>query len=309
MLGKAYMKTLLEIQSMNCVYVTDMMPLLHNYVTVDTDMLLSSPKHLEVIYSMCKKVWLQMCWTVVHRNIIRNKHPAFFQCCCCIVTSKPFCLRYCPWIQARMQSVMQPNCWRLSSCSAKAEALTRSGAALYLYFPLITQPAPFPLFLTSCSQNTEVSLSVSLCRCNYAGKPESCQFVHLHVSSTLWFKPHVADILRNQCNVFCSFVSTVHPSFRGGSAWAFDAGGEIQWAEDNVSPGCHCCSLLQSSPAHPYDGQHALSTQPAAHNHTLHQPVDEWHWILLGVRQQRESFVANYWVRVEKFWISVLLWF
>lgn len=61
MLGKAYMKTLLEIQSMNCVYVTDMMPLLHNYVTVDTDMLLSSPKHLEVIYSMCKKVWLQMC--------------------------------------------------------------------------------------------------------------------------------------------------------------------------------------------------------------------------------------------------------
>lgn len=38
------------------VYVTDMMPLLHNYVTVDTDMLLSNPKHLEVIYSMCKKV-------------------------------------------------------------------------------------------------------------------------------------------------------------------------------------------------------------------------------------------------------------
>lgn len=34
----------------------DMMPLLHNYVTVDTDMLLSNPKHLEVIYSMCKKV-------------------------------------------------------------------------------------------------------------------------------------------------------------------------------------------------------------------------------------------------------------
>ncbi|KAF1380719.1 hypothetical protein PFLUV_G00166780 [Perca fluviatilis] len=33
-----------------------MMPLLHNYVTVDTDMLLSNPKHLEVIYSMCKKV-------------------------------------------------------------------------------------------------------------------------------------------------------------------------------------------------------------------------------------------------------------
>uniref|UniRef100_A0A6Q2YJX2 Importin N-terminal domain-containing protein n=1 Tax=Esox lucius TaxID=8010 RepID=A0A6Q2YJX2_ESOLU len=36
--------------------IIDMMPLLHNYVTVDTDMLLSNPKHLEVIYTMCKKV-------------------------------------------------------------------------------------------------------------------------------------------------------------------------------------------------------------------------------------------------------------
>uniref|UniRef100_A0A3B3SL01 Importin 8 n=1 Tax=Paramormyrops kingsleyae TaxID=1676925 RepID=A0A3B3SL01_9TELE len=37
-------------------YFTDMMPLLHNYVTVDTDMLLSNSKYLEVIYTMCKKV-------------------------------------------------------------------------------------------------------------------------------------------------------------------------------------------------------------------------------------------------------------
>ncbi|XP_076152433.1 importin-8 isoform X2 [Alosa pseudoharengus] len=37
-------------------YFTDMMPLLHNYVTVDTDTLLSNPKHLEIIYTMCKKV-------------------------------------------------------------------------------------------------------------------------------------------------------------------------------------------------------------------------------------------------------------
>lgn len=39
------------------------MPLLHNYVTVDTDMFLSNPKHLEVIYSMCKKVRLFMSGT------------------------------------------------------------------------------------------------------------------------------------------------------------------------------------------------------------------------------------------------------
>ncbi|CAJ0960718.1 unnamed protein product [Ranitomeya imitator] len=34
----------------------DMMPLLHNYITVDTETLLSNPKHLEIIYTMCKKV-------------------------------------------------------------------------------------------------------------------------------------------------------------------------------------------------------------------------------------------------------------
>lgn len=44
--------------SIACLHFADMMPLLHNYVTVDTDMLLSNPKHLEVIYSMCKKVKL-----------------------------------------------------------------------------------------------------------------------------------------------------------------------------------------------------------------------------------------------------------
>lgn len=38
------------------VSVSDMMPLLHNYVTVDTDTLLSDTKYLEIIYSMCKKV-------------------------------------------------------------------------------------------------------------------------------------------------------------------------------------------------------------------------------------------------------------
>ncbi|KAF3832671.1 hypothetical protein F7725_026336 [Dissostichus mawsoni] len=37
-------------------YFTDMMPLLHNYVTVDTDTLLSDTKYLEIIYAMCKKV-------------------------------------------------------------------------------------------------------------------------------------------------------------------------------------------------------------------------------------------------------------
>ncbi|EHB01029.1 Importin-7 [Heterocephalus glaber] len=37
-------------------YFTNIMPLLHNYATVDTDTLLSDTKYLEMIYSMCKKV-------------------------------------------------------------------------------------------------------------------------------------------------------------------------------------------------------------------------------------------------------------
>ncbi|XP_011611451.1 importin-8 isoform X1 [Takifugu rubripes] len=48
---------LYEVFQHDCFdYFTDMMPLLHNYVTVDTETLLSNSKHLEVIYSMCKKV-------------------------------------------------------------------------------------------------------------------------------------------------------------------------------------------------------------------------------------------------------------
>uniref|UniRef100_A0A3P8UY59 Importin 8 n=1 Tax=Cynoglossus semilaevis TaxID=244447 RepID=A0A3P8UY59_CYNSE len=48
---------LYEVFQQDCFdYFTDMMPLLHNYVTVDTAMFLSNSKHLEVIYSMCKKV-------------------------------------------------------------------------------------------------------------------------------------------------------------------------------------------------------------------------------------------------------------
>uniref|UniRef100_A0A8C5MQS0 Importin 8 n=1 Tax=Leptobrachium leishanense TaxID=445787 RepID=A0A8C5MQS0_9ANUR len=48
---------LYEVFQRDChAYFTDMMPLLHNYVTVDTDNLLSNPKHLEIIYTMCKKI-------------------------------------------------------------------------------------------------------------------------------------------------------------------------------------------------------------------------------------------------------------
>ncbi|XP_070612520.1 importin-8 isoform X1 [Erythrolamprus reginae] len=48
---------LYEVFQQDCFeYFADMMPLLHNYVTVDTDILLSDSKNLEIIYTMCKKV-------------------------------------------------------------------------------------------------------------------------------------------------------------------------------------------------------------------------------------------------------------
>ncbi|KAM4035336.1 importin-8 [Anomaloglossus baeobatrachus] len=46
-----------EVFERDCYeYFTDMMPLLYNYITVDTETLLSNPKHLEIIYTICKKV-------------------------------------------------------------------------------------------------------------------------------------------------------------------------------------------------------------------------------------------------------------
>eukprot|EP00069_Balaena_mysticetus_P008406 bmy_19663T0 len=48
---------LYEIFQQDCFeYFTDMMPLLHNYVTIDTNTLLSNPKHLEILFTMCRKV-------------------------------------------------------------------------------------------------------------------------------------------------------------------------------------------------------------------------------------------------------------
>ncbi|KAK7098741.1 importin-7-like [Littorina saxatilis] len=37
-------------------FFTDMMPALHNYVTVDTDAFLANPQHMEMIFDMCKSV-------------------------------------------------------------------------------------------------------------------------------------------------------------------------------------------------------------------------------------------------------------
>lgn len=40
----------------NSLIITDMMPALHNYITVDTPAFLSKPDHIQIIYNMCKQV-------------------------------------------------------------------------------------------------------------------------------------------------------------------------------------------------------------------------------------------------------------
>ena len=46
-------------------YFTDMMPALHNYVTIDTKAFLSTPNYMLAMYNMCKtilEVRFHSCW-------------------------------------------------------------------------------------------------------------------------------------------------------------------------------------------------------------------------------------------------------
>jgi len=65
----------------NASFNTDMMPLLHNYVTVDTDTLLSDTKYLEMIYSMCKKVSGFLCDNKESIKSVKSMGPDSFQWC------------------------------------------------------------------------------------------------------------------------------------------------------------------------------------------------------------------------------------
>lgn len=77
-------KTVILIKA--CLYFADMMPLLHNYVTVDTETLLSNSKHLEVIYNMCKKV--RLCCRAVLLTV-----SGCYQGCVVL-----FCAVVCKWL-------------------------------------------------------------------------------------------------------------------------------------------------------------------------------------------------------------------
>jgi importin-8 len=40
----------------------EMMPALHNYITVDTPAFLANPEHVQIIYNMCKTVSKPLTW-------------------------------------------------------------------------------------------------------------------------------------------------------------------------------------------------------------------------------------------------------
>lgn len=61
------------------VFSLDMMPLLHNYITVDTDTLLSDTKYLEIIFSMCKKVKWLLAWLPENKSLFIVHQPGILQ--------------------------------------------------------------------------------------------------------------------------------------------------------------------------------------------------------------------------------------
>ncbi len=49
----------------------DMMPALHNYITVDPDTFLGNPRNMEIIYDMCKTV---SDWKIKRCGKLTNKY-------------------------------------------------------------------------------------------------------------------------------------------------------------------------------------------------------------------------------------------
>lgn len=46
----------MQLSTWNKIVFSEMMPCIHNYITVDTPAFLENPKNLEILYNMCKKV-------------------------------------------------------------------------------------------------------------------------------------------------------------------------------------------------------------------------------------------------------------
>lgn len=133
---------------------TEMLPCLHNYITVDTPAFLANPKNLEVIYNMCKKVcpcnsvlfeglnFFSPCHKLLGKTWPGNtckgflewsfwiKFPVSFSCCCINLLSVCSRFKFCScsfisrwWLihpHKRINSVMRQSCWKWQYFSVMA---------------------------------------------------------------------------------------------------------------------------------------------------------------------------------------------
>ena len=58
--SKCFLFILILFLIILCMCVVDMMPALHNYVTVDSDVFLSKPEYMEMTFDMCKLVSIEL---------------------------------------------------------------------------------------------------------------------------------------------------------------------------------------------------------------------------------------------------------
>ena len=51
---------ILPVHFARTVFVVDLMPSLYNYITVDPDVFLSQPSHMEMIFNICRAVSISL---------------------------------------------------------------------------------------------------------------------------------------------------------------------------------------------------------------------------------------------------------
>lgn len=59
-------------------YFTDMMPALHNYITVDTRAFLSNENHIVAMFNMCKAVSIKRSFCLYNSVLLSSKQDNIF---------------------------------------------------------------------------------------------------------------------------------------------------------------------------------------------------------------------------------------
>lgn len=84
-------------------YFTDMMPALHNYVTVDTPVFLSNENYILAMFNICKAVSIcvsavastnTVCWYVHYNNAVNLSLPSHRKFCGINTVGRSGCLYF-----------------------------------------------------------------------------------------------------------------------------------------------------------------------------------------------------------------------